>query len=70
MQDYMSLKDIPIKEGTIREGTAQLLRDINHIYSDPISLKSTTFFSNLTEILYTIFGDEKHAGFGFYFNEN
>ena len=62
MQDYGSLKDHPIKEGTIREGTHKLLKDISHIYSDPISLKSTTFFANLTEILYTIFGDEKHSG--------
>jgi len=62
MQDYGSLKDHPIKEDTIREGTLRLLKDISHIYSDPISLKSTTFFANLTEILYLIFGDEKHSG--------
>ena len=58
MQDYESLKSCSIKDGTLL-----LLKDIQHIYSDPISLKSTTFFSNLTEILYTIFGDEKNPGF-------
>ncbi len=65
MQDYRTIKDRIIKDGTIRDGTLNLIKDISYIYSDPISLKSTTFFANLTEILYTIFGDEKHSGFLF-----
>lgn len=52
-----------LKKLSIKEGTLYLHEYINYIYSDPISLKSSVFFSNLTEILYSIFGDEKQDGF-------